>query len=114
MAFIWIALVYVIIAVTDITAASFVAGTEEVRTAARAFHPGGAVAAASTLYLALAVAMGLVQRFLRPPLWLATAIFVPAAFGAAWAGTWLSHVLILDHRTWSLRKLHSLLDLFLV
>lgn len=102
MAFIWIALVYVIIAFTDITAASFVVGTEEVRASARAFNPGGAVAAASTLYLLLAVAMGLVERFLKPPLWLSTAIFVPAAFGSAWAGTWLSHLLVLDHRTWSL------------
>ncbi len=102
MAFIWIALVYVIIAFTDITAASFVVGTEEVQAAARAFNPGGAVAAASTLYLLLAVAMGLVERFLKPPLWLSTAIFVPAAFGSAWAGTWLSHLLVLDHRTWSL------------
>ena len=102
MAFIWIALVYVIIAFTDITAASFVAGTEEVRATARTFHPGGAVAAASTLYLILAVVMGLLQRFFRPPLWLMTVVFVPATFGAAWAGTWLSHLLLLDHRTWSL------------
>ena len=31
MAFIWIALIYVIVAFTDITAASFVAGTEELQ-----------------------------------------------------------------------------------
>lgn len=101
MAFIWIALVYVILAFTDITAASFVSGTEEVRAAARTFHPGGAVAAASVLYLLLAVLMGIVQRVLAPPLWLVTVVFVPATFAAAWAGTWLSHLLVLDHRTWS-------------
>jgi carbon starvation protein len=102
MAFIWIALVYVIVAFTDITAASFVVGTEELRGAAAGFHPGGAVAAASTMYLALSVAMGLVQRFLRPPMWLATVIFVPAAFGAAWLGTLVSTALLLDRRSWGL------------
>jgi carbon starvation protein len=102
MAFIWIALVYVIVAFTDITAASFVVGSEELRGAATDFHPGGAVAAASLLYLALSVALGLVQRWLRPPIWLATVIFVPAVFGAAWAGTRLSTLLLLDRRSWGL------------
>jgi carbon starvation protein len=102
MAFIWIALVYVIVAFADITAASFVVGTEELRQGARTFNPGGAVAAASVLYLLLAVTLGFVQRFLKPPLWLVTAIFVPATFALSWAGTRLSHVLTLDHRTWGL------------
>ena len=61
MAFIWIALVYVIVAFTDITARSFVVGTEELQAGGVTFHPGGAVAAASILYLALAVVLGLVQ-----------------------------------------------------
>jgi carbon starvation protein len=99
MAFIWIALVYVAVAFADITAASFVVGTEELA-GAKAFHPGGAVAAASVMYLALAVVMGLVQRFLRPPLWLLTAIFVPATFAVAWLGTEVSGLLLLDRRTW--------------
>ena len=43
----------------DITAGSFVTGVEELHGAAVAFHPGGAVAAASIFYLLLAVAMGL-------------------------------------------------------
>jgi carbon starvation protein len=102
MAFIWIALVYVIVAFTDITARSFVVGTEELQAGGVAFHPGGAVAAASIVYLALAVVLGLVQRFLRPPLWLATAIFVPAAFACAWAGTLLSDVFVFEVQTWSL------------
>src|SRR5690606_31755918 len=82
LAFIWIALVYVIVAFVDITASSFVAGSEELA-GATGFDPGGAVAVASTLYLVLAVILGLVQRFLAPPLWLATAIFVPATFAVA-------------------------------
>src|SRR5262249_45324875 len=77
MTFIAIALVYVIVAFADITASSFAVGTEELAGTALTFHPGGAVALASVLYLALALVMGLVQRLLKPPLWLATAVFVP-------------------------------------
>jgi carbon starvation protein len=102
MAFIWIALVYVIVAFTDMTAAAFVSGTEELEAAGRTFNPGGAVAAASVMYLAVALAMGLVERWLAPPLWMASLVFVPLAFGAAWAGTWMSHVLVLDHASWTL------------
>ncbi len=102
MAFIWIALVYVITAFADITAATFVAGSDELRRGDVSFNPGGAVAAASALYLLLAFLLGIVQRFLRAPLWLATVIFVPATFALAWLGTRLSHVLVLDHRSWSL------------
>jgi carbon starvation protein len=54
------------------------------------------------MYLGVAVAMGLVQRFLTPPLWLMTVVFVPATFGVAWLGTHVSHALVLDHRTWAL------------
>ncbi|HVF62116.1 MAG TPA: carbon starvation CstA family protein [Thermoanaerobaculia bacterium] len=102
MAFIWIALVYVIVAFADITARSFVVGSEELAggAAAEGFHPGGAVAAASVLYLLLSLVLGLVQRYLKPPLWLATAVFVPAAFALAWVGTKLSHLFVLDYKVW--------------
>ena len=102
MAFIWIALVYVIVAFADITAGSFVVGTEELRAGSTGFHAGGAVAAASIFYLLLAVALGLVQRFLRPPLWLVTAIFVPATFGVCWLGTLVSTHFVASHRFWGL------------
>jgi carbon starvation protein len=103
MLFIWIALLYVIVAFADITAGTFVAGTEELKAAGGAgFHPGGAVAMAAVLYLGLSLSLGLVQRFLRPPLWLATVVFVPASFAAAWMGTHWSHVLVLPHATWAL------------
>ena len=102
MAFIWIALVYVIVAFADITAASFAGSVEELEGAAVAFDPGGAVAAASILYLLLAIIMGLVQRFLAPPLWLVTAIFVPATFGAVWLGTRVSTLLIMDAKSWAI------------
>jgi carbon starvation protein len=102
MAFIWLALVYVIVAFADITAGSFVTGVEELEAAKVTFHPGGAVAAASIFYLTLAVLMGFVQRFLKPPLWLLTIIFVPATFGAVWLGTQYSTLFILDAKMWAL------------
>ncbi len=102
MAFIWIALVYVIVAFADITAGTFVVGTEELRAGSVSFHAGGAVAAASVLYLGLSILLGLVERFLAPPLWLATVIFVPATFGVCWLGTELSTWLVVGHHTWAI------------
>jgi carbon starvation protein len=102
MLFIWIALVYVIVAFTDITASTFVGGGEELEGAALEFNAGGAVAAASVLYLALALVMGIVERWLAPPLWLLTVLFVPGTLFMVWLGTRLSTVLVFDAKTWSL------------
>jgi carbon starvation protein len=102
MGFIWIALIYVIVAFADITAATFVVGTDELQQGSVTFNPGGAVAAASVMYLLLSIILGVVQRFLKPPLWLATVIFVPATFAVAWLGTHLSHALVLDHKLWGI------------
>ena len=100
MAFIWLALVYVILAFTDITASTFVGGAEDLQGIAASFDPGGAVALASALYLLLSLAMGLVERYLRPPLWLSTAVFVPATLLMVWLGTRYSTLLVADARTW--------------
>ncbi len=102
MAFIWLALGYVIVAFADITSSSFVTGGEELAAQATAFHPGGAVAAASIFYLLLAVLMGLVQRFFKPPLWLLTITFVPATFVMVWLGTRVSTYFVLDAKTWAM------------
>jgi carbon starvation protein len=102
MLFIWIALLYVIVAFADITAGSFDRGTEELAAARDQFNPGGAVAFASIMYLGLSVLLGLVERYLKPPLWLSTIVFVPATLGVAWLGTKFSNVLIMDTRTWAL------------
>ena len=102
MAFIWIALVYVIVAFADITAGTFVGGSEELRATTVEFNPGGAVAAASVMYLALSIVMGVVQRLLKPPLWLVTIIFVPAAFALSWLGTMTSNLFVLNHKTWGI------------
>lgn len=100
MAFIWIALVYVTVAFTDITAGTFVAGDEALVGETR-FNPGGAVALASVLYLGLSILLGLVERFIKPPLWLATIIFVPATFAMSYVGTQYSHLLNFGHQTWA-------------
>ncbi len=102
MAFIWLALVYVIVAFTDVTAATFVSGDADMKGLTFRFNPGGAVAAASVLYLSLSVVMGLVERFLKPKLLLQTLIFVPLTLVCVYAGTRLSTVLILPVRTWGL------------
>jgi carbon starvation protein len=74
LAFVWFSLIYVITAFADITSASFVEA-----------QYGGGVAASSSLYLVLGVAMGLCLRR-RMPLWLATVIFVPLVGAVIWFG----------------------------
>lgn len=99
--FIWVALIYVIVAFADVTASTFVSGDAEVAGLAFTFNPGGAVAAASVMYLGLAMVMGMVDRFLKPPLWLQTLIFVPATFFVVWLGTQVSTVLVLPGKAWA-------------
>lgn len=101
MAFIGIAVVYIIIAFTDITAGTFVSGTEELQ-GVGGFNAGGAVAVASVMYLLLSLLLGLVNKYLNPPLWLTTLIFVPATFALAYLGTRLSTLLVFSHLTWAL------------
>jgi carbon starvation protein len=100
MAFIWLTLIYVIVAFADITAGSFVSKSEELAGVQVQFNPGGAVAAASIFYLALSIILGLVQRFLKPPQWLITVVFVPLIFVAVWLGTSYSTLFLFDIKTW--------------
>lgn len=100
MAFIWIALIYIIVAFTDITAGTFVSGDDAISGETR-FNPGGAVAFASIAYLLLSIVLGLVERYLKPPLWLVTIIFVPATFALSYLGTQFSYVFAYSHLTWS-------------
>lgn len=81
--FIWLALIYIIVAFTDITAQSFVGvqtleSGEQVR--------GGAIATSSILYIILPVLMGLALRFTKLRLGTATLIFLPLVFLAIWVG----------------------------
>ncbi|MCC6426230.1 MAG: carbon starvation protein A [Phycisphaerales bacterium] len=102
--FIWLALVYVIVAFTSVTADTFVGKSEEIAGVGSlgggSFNKGGAVAAASTTYLTLALVMGVVQRFLKPPIWLLTVVFVPLTLGAVWMGTRLDEVMVFGPRVW--------------
>jgi carbon starvation protein len=99
--FIWIALVYVVVAFTDVTADTFVGATKDLPDGVP-FNKGGAVAMAAVLYLALAVLMGVIQRRFAPSLKLLTLVFVPATLGAVWLGTQASTLLVLSHQTWAL------------
>jgi len=94
MSFIWVALIYVIVAFTDITASTFVGVTQEFPIENVTFNAGGAVALASTLYLLLAVVMGLIQKRWKPPLWILTVTFVPATFVLVWLSTKFSTLLV--------------------
>jgi carbon starvation protein len=80
--FVWFALVYVIVAFTDVTAGTFVA--EASREGGTASGPG--VASSSTIYLLLAVAMGLALRFTGIGPVKAKLVFLPLVFLAIWAG----------------------------
>ena len=75
MGFVWLSLIYVIIAFTDLTSSSFVEP-----------RYGGGVAASSSLYLLAAVAMGLCLYKWRMPLWAATLIFLPLVGLIIWYG----------------------------
>jgi len=95
LSFIWLALIYVIVAFADITASTFVGKTEEFEGGSYRFNPGGAVAAASVMYLGLSIVMGLVEKRFKPPLWLTTLIFVPATLLVVWLGTKVSTAFVL-------------------
>jgi len=75
MGFVWLSLIYVIIAFTDLTSASFVEATD-----------GAAVASSSSWYLVIGLLMGLCLYRWRMPLWLATATFLPLVGVAIWSG----------------------------
>ena len=78
LAFVWLSLIYVIIAFTDLTSASFVEPTY-----------GGGVASSSVWYLVAGILMGFCLYKLHWPLTVATCAFIPLVgliiwFGQAW------------------------------
>ena len=85
LAFIWISLVYVIIAFADVTAGAFV----QKASAAGGEAPGPAVATSSLLYLGLAVVMGLCMRKFKLGEGKAQLIFLPLVVLAIIAGPML-------------------------
>lgn len=79
LSFVWLALVYVIVAFTDITAQTFKYVTTESQF-------GSGVAVSSALYLLLSVAMGIALRVFKLPLNLVTAVTLPVLFLIIWMG----------------------------
>ncbi|MFA5090557.1 MAG: carbon starvation CstA family protein [Candidatus Omnitrophota bacterium] len=73
--FLWLSLVYIIIAFTDITASTF---TDAVR--------GSAVASSSMMYLGLAVIMGVILRRFNLSIVVSTLIFLPIVFLCIYLG----------------------------
>jgi carbon starvation protein len=72
LAFIWLAMVYVLVAFVDLTASGFVTD--------------GGVASSSAIYVVLAVLMGLLVYRTRFSLFSSSAIFVPLVFAAIYVG----------------------------
>lgn len=83
LSFVWLALVYIVVAFTDITARAFVGqidiGNGEVVS-------GGGIASSSLIYLLIPIVMGLVMRYTKLPLGWATVIFLPLVGLSVYAG----------------------------
>lgn len=84
--FIFFALVMIIVAFTDITTSSFV---NTIELADGRVVGGGAIATSSILYLILPVIMGLLLRYTKIKLSVATAIFLPLVGVAIWVGQYI-------------------------
>lgn len=106
MIFIWITLVYIIVAFTDITASSFV-GTVTLESGEKV--GGGAIASSSILYLILPVLMGLLMKFGKLKEGIALLIFLPLVAVAIWVGryiplnlpTWIAPNALAAQKAWS-------------
>lgn len=82
LSFVWLALIYVIVAFTDITANTFKAVAQDT-----AFGPG--VAMTSIIYLLLSVLMGIFLYKFKFKLYITTLIFLPLVLIAIWFGSQL-------------------------
>jgi len=93
LSFVWLALVYIIVAFTDITATSFLGelklddGTAAATGVARI--TGGGIATSSLLYLALPIIMGLLLKYTKLTVNWATVIFLPLVGVAIWVGQYI-------------------------
>ncbi len=81
--FIWLALVYIIVAFTDITAASFI-GNQTLESGE--VVSGAGIASSSLMYLVLPIVMGLLLRYTKLTNGWATLIFLPLIGVAIYAG----------------------------
>jgi carbon starvation protein len=86
MLFIWITLVYIIVAFTDTTASSFV-GAVALEDGSQVL--GGGIASSSILYLILPVIMGFLLKHTKLKEGAAIAIFLPLVGVAIWVGQYI-------------------------
>lgn len=84
--FVWLALVYIIVAFTDITAASFV-GVQTLENGETV--TGAGIASSSLMYLALPIIMGILMRYTKLSIGWATLLFLPLVGVSIWAGQYL-------------------------
>lgn len=84
--FVWLALVYIIVAFTDVTAASFV-GVQTLENGQEV--TGAGIASSSLMYLALPIIMGLLMRYAKMSVGLATVVFLPLVGLSIWAGQYM-------------------------
>ncbi|MCC6475729.1 carbon starvation protein A [bacterium] len=84
--FVWIALIYIIVAFTDIVAGSFVG---QITLENGQVVKGSGIATSSLLYLALPLVMAFVLRFTRLSLLTVTLIFLPLVGCAIWFGQYI-------------------------
>jgi len=103
--FVWLALLYVIIAFTDITAHTFKTVIEE-----NTF--GSAVAGSSFLYLMAAIVMGVMLHRFKINLWLATVIFLPLTLFIVWVGPHLPAPLLTFMAAISIKQWDTILLLY--
>lgn len=105
--FVWFALVYIIVAFTDITASSFI-GMIQLENGQTV--QGGGIATSSFLYLLLPIIMGLLLRYTKLRIGMATLIFLPLVGFSIWIGQYLPFDLaafasiepITAHKVWNL------------
>jgi carbon starvation protein len=74
LAFIWLAMVYVIVVFMDLTAVSFIDKTD---VSGAETAQGTGVAVASGIFILLAIFLGVVNNRTKAPIWVSTLIFVP-------------------------------------
>lgn len=103
--FVWFALIYVIIAFTDITAHTFKTVSKDT-----AYGPG--VAASSIFYLFLAVIMGVLLYRFRIRLWVLTIIFLPMVLVAVWAGPLIPRPVLLFLNDISIKEWDAIILLY--
>ena len=86
LSFVWLALVYIIVAFTDITAASFI-GEQTLENGEKV--TGAGIASSSLMYLVLPLVMGVLMRYTKLSVGWATLIFLPLVGVSIRAGQFL-------------------------